>query len=100
MRIELHGSLDQSEEPLAQRAIGEVTGIREISVERRRVLARADDGAAAIPAVLAALDRAGVRVAGVTVARPSLDDVYLRYVGRGITAAGLATVPAELVGAR
>jgi ABC-2 type transport system ATP-binding protein len=32
--------------------------------------------------VLAALDTAGVRVASVTVARPSLDDVYLRYAGR------------------
>ncbi|HEX2498237.1 MAG TPA: ABC transporter, partial [Actinomycetes bacterium] len=35
-----------------------------------------------VPAVLAALDRAGVPVAAVTVARPSLDDVYLRHVGR------------------
>jgi ABC-2 type transport system ATP-binding protein len=32
--------------------------------------------------VLAALDGAGVEVASVTVARPSLDDVYLRHVGR------------------
>jgi ABC-2 type transport system ATP-binding protein len=32
--------------------------------------------------VLAALDQAGVAVAAVTVARPSLDDVYLRHAGR------------------
>jgi ABC-2 type transport system ATP-binding protein len=32
--------------------------------------------------VLAALDAAGVEVATVSVARPSLDDVYLRYAGR------------------
>jgi ABC-2 type transport system ATP-binding protein len=32
--------------------------------------------------VLAALDAAGFGVASVTVARPSLDDVYLRYTGR------------------
>jgi ABC-2 type transport system ATP-binding protein len=31
--------------------------------------------------VLAALDRTGTAVAAVTVARPSLDDVYLRHVG-------------------
>ena len=32
--------------------------------------------------MLAALDQAGAAVAAVTVARPSLDDVYLRHVGR------------------
>jgi ABC-2 type transport system ATP-binding protein len=32
--------------------------------------------------VLAALDAAGVKVAAVAVAQPSLDDVYLRYAGR------------------
>jgi ABC-2 type transport system ATP-binding protein len=35
-----------------------------------------------VPAVLAALEGAGVRVDSVTVARPSLDDVYLRHAGR------------------
>ena len=35
-----------------------------------------------VPAVLSALDAAGVGVATVTVARPSLDDVYLRHTGR------------------
>jgi ABC-2 type transport system ATP-binding protein len=38
-----------------------------------------------VPAVLSALDGAGVAVASVTVARPSLDDVYLRHVGRAFT---------------
>jgi ABC-2 type transport system ATP-binding protein len=49
--------------------------------------ARADDGARSVPAVLAALDSAGIPVASVTVARPSLDDVYLRYAGRTFSAA-------------
>jgi ABC-2 type transport system ATP-binding protein len=40
-----------------------------------------------VPAVLAALDTHGVAVASVTVARPSLDDVYLRYAGRSFGAA-------------
>ena len=44
--------------------------------------ARAPDGAAAIPAVLAALQAHGVTATSVTVARPSLDDVYLRHAGR------------------
>jgi len=39
-----------------------------------------------VPAVLAALDDAGIGVASVTVARPSLDDVYLKYTGRAYRA--------------
>jgi ABC-2 type transport system ATP-binding protein len=65
-----------------RRALTGVPGVREISMDGRRVSARADDGAATVPGALAALDRAGVPVAAVTVARPSLDDVYLRYAGR------------------
>ena len=63
-------------------ALAAVRAAREVSVDGLRVSARADDGAAAVPAVLAALDQAGASVTSVTVARPSLDDVYLRYAGR------------------
>ncbi len=51
-------------------------------LEGRLLHARADDGARAVPGVLAALDSHGVPVASVTVARPSLEDVYLRHAGR------------------
>ncbi|MGE5292471.1 MAG: ATP-binding cassette domain-containing protein [Micromonosporaceae bacterium] len=63
-------------------ALERVPGIREIRVDGNHLSTRADDGAAAVPAVLAALDAAGLGVAAVTVARPSLDDVYLRHAGR------------------
>jgi ABC-2 type transport system ATP-binding protein len=62
-------------------AVGRIAGIGEIALDGRVLHARAESGATAVPAVLAALDSAGVRVASVTVARPSLDDVYLRYAG-------------------
>ncbi|WP_084714330.1 ATP-binding cassette domain-containing protein [Streptacidiphilus rugosus] len=68
-------------------ALGTVPGLRDIAVDGRRLTARADDGAAAVPAALAALDRIGAGVAAVTVSRPSLDDVYLRYAGRSFAAA-------------
>jgi hypothetical protein len=35
--------------------------------------------------VLSSLDAGALRVASVSVARPSLDDVYLLYVGRPFT---------------
>ena len=53
----------------------------------RTVRARVDHGASAVPAVLSALDGAGIGVASVTVARPSLDDVYLRHTGRALSQA-------------
>jgi ABC-2 type transport system ATP-binding protein len=57
-------------------------GVRELVVEGASLRARADEGARAVPAVLAALEARGMEVASVTVARPSLDDVYLRHAGR------------------
>ena len=58
--------------------------VRDASVDGARLRARADSGARAVPAALAALESAAVPVSSVTVARPSLDDVYLRYVGRAL----------------
>jgi ABC-2 type transport system ATP-binding protein len=48
--------------------------------------ARVPNGAQAIPVILGALDDAGIPVASVTTARPSLDDVYLHYTGRDFAA--------------
>jgi ABC-2 type transport system ATP-binding protein len=66
----------------ARRALEGVSGIGEATIEGTTLRARARDGGAAIPAVLAALDAHGVKAASVTLARPSLDDVYLRHAGR------------------
>jgi ABC-2 type transport system ATP-binding protein len=68
-------------------ALALVAGLREVQVDGRSLHARADDGARAVPAVLAALDLHAIAVASVTVARPSLDDVYLRFAGRSFAAA-------------
>jgi ABC-2 type transport system ATP-binding protein len=77
-----------------------VPAVREIRVDGNHVSARADEGAAALPAVLAALDNAGVPVRAATVARPSLDDVYLRYAGRRFADADQHPVTATTGGAR
>jgi hypothetical protein len=45
------------------------------------------NSAGAVPAVLGALADAGLGVTSVTVGRPSLDDVYLRHVGRSFEVA-------------
>ena len=66
----------------ARAALARVSDITDLSLEGRTLRARARDGGAAIPAVLTALDTHGVKVASVTLARPSLDEVYLRHAGR------------------
>ena len=68
-------------------ALAAVGGLREVQVDGRSLHARAVDGARAVPAVLATLDSHAIGVASVTVARPSLDDVYLRFAGRSFAAA-------------
>jgi ABC-2 type transport system ATP-binding protein len=88
LKGELHGDAVHLEmtghtaPELVLAALAPVTAVREIRVEGNSVNARADEGATAIPGVLAALESAGVPVRAATVARPSLDDVYLRYAGR------------------
>jgi ABC-2 type transport system ATP-binding protein len=67
--------------------LGRVGGLSEIELDGRTLRARAEDGGAAIPAVLAALEAHGVKATSVTLARPSLDDVYLRHAGRAFNQA-------------
>jgi ABC-2 type transport system ATP-binding protein len=69
-------------------ALDRVPGLREIVLDGAMLRARADNAATAMPVLLSALDAAGAPVASVTVARPSLEDVYLRYAGHAFSAAG------------
>jgi ABC-2 type transport system ATP-binding protein len=88
LKGQLHGDAvhvelaDHAERRRLLSALERVPAVREIRTDGNHVSARADEGAAALPAVLAALDDAGLPVRAATVARPSLDDVYLRYAGR------------------
>ncbi|HZO78378.1 MAG TPA: ATP-binding cassette domain-containing protein [Solirubrobacteraceae bacterium] len=63
-------------------ALEPIAGVREVVVDGRALRARAEDGGRAVPSVLQALEARGIAVSSVRVARPSLDDVYLRYAGR------------------
>ncbi|HEV3462633.1 MAG TPA: DUF4162 domain-containing protein, partial [Actinomycetota bacterium] len=82
IQVELN---DPEPDGQAHAALDRVPGIWEVTVEGRSLRARTENGSAAVPAVLQALEAGGVRVASVTVARPSLDDVYLRHTGRSFT---------------
>jgi len=71
------GQVEQAEKVLAQ-----VPQVRQTTADGALVRARVADGPRALPAVLAGLEADAVPVLSVTVARPSLDDVYLHYAGR------------------
>jgi len=66
----------------ATAALAGVSGVSELTLDGRLLRARVDNGPAAIPSLITALERRGLRVASATIARPSLDDVYLRHAGR------------------
>ncbi|MGY1808958.1 ATP-binding cassette domain-containing protein [Blastococcus sp. SYSU D00669] len=88
----LHGDavaveVAERDAPAGAGALSRLRGLSDVAVDGTTLRARATGGAGAVPAVLAALEGAGVAVASVTVARPSLDDVYLRHVGRSLEVA-------------
>ena len=78
IQVELADSQDTG----ARTALERVSDLTDVKLEGRTLRARARDGGAAIPAVLAALDAHGVKATSVTLARPSLEDVYLQHAGR------------------
>jgi len=106
LKGQLHGDAvhidlaDHTERSRLLAVLERVPTVREIRMDGNHVSARADEGAAALPAVLAALDDAGVPVRAATVARPSLDDVYLRHAGRRFADADQQPATASTGGAR
>jgi len=88
LKSELHGDAihivvaGPADGRAAATVLARIDGLASPVVDGARVSARADHAASRVPTVLSALEGAGVPVAAVTVARPSLDDVYLSHTGR------------------
>jgi ABC-2 type transport system ATP-binding protein len=92
LKRELHGDaihvdLDREYNGEVTSALGALDAVHDVTVDGRSLRVRADDGGRAVPIVLQALESEGVTVSSVRVARPSLDDVYLKYTGRTFDAA-------------
>jgi ABC-2 type transport system ATP-binding protein len=79
VQVQLPGGADPDQ---VRAVLASLPEVRDVVIAGRDASARSDDGAAAVPVVLGALQRAGISAASVAVARPSLDDVYLRHTGR------------------
>jgi ABC-2 type transport system ATP-binding protein len=90
--VELASGEDAAE---GLRLLERLPGLDEVLVDGRVLRSRAASGAGALPQVLAALDDARLAVASATVARPSLDDVYLRHTGHSYSAAAASAAASE-----
>ena len=80
--LELAEAPDASQAEALRGRLAALPGVGEVTLDGRSVRARVAGGAAALPAIFAAVDGAGLATATASVARPSFDDVYLRHVGR------------------
>jgi ABC-2 type transport system ATP-binding protein len=101
LKSELHGDtvqveLVESADGMAAAAAAQVCGLSDLAVDGRLVRARVADGAAAIPPLITALEQSGLAVASATIARPSLDDVYLRHAGRSLRQGDIDTDATEV----
>ena len=74
--------LDDGRGDEAARIVAALGAVHDATIDGKLLRARADNGARAVPGILSVLETNGIGVASVTVARPSLDDVYLHHTGR------------------
>ena len=79
--LELAAAPDAATAAAIRERLLAVPDVGEVTVDGRSVHTRVAGGAATMPTIFAALDGLGVGVSAATLARPSLDDVYLRHVG-------------------
>src|SRR5439155_6519348 len=82
----VHVELENGQVDDARRVLAGLDADPEQVVDGRTLVSRVPNGGRAVPAILSALEGAGITVASVSVSRPSLDDVYLHYTGREFAA--------------
>jgi ABC-2 type transport system ATP-binding protein len=74
--------LDGADIDSTQAAIGELDGLERVVTGRDNLALYLEDGPGSIAEIVRRLDGAQIRVGAISVARPSLDDVFLRATGR------------------
>jgi ABC-2 type transport system ATP-binding protein len=87
LKRDLHGDsvtveLGDGRHEEAERIVREQAVVLDVTRDGAVVRARVEHGARALPALLSALEEHSIPVAAATVARPTLDDVYLHFTGR------------------
>jgi len=68
----------------AEQTLAGYPGVRDIAVDGRVIRMTVEHGEQALPGILRALDAAGITMASIQLARPTLDDVFLTLTGRSL----------------
>jgi len=66
----------------ARKALAKLPGVQQVVEERGALALYVDNGAQSVPEVVRLLDKAKVSANAISVARPTLDDVFLKATGR------------------
>jgi ABC-2 type transport system ATP-binding protein len=69
---------------IAENVLAAERAVREISVDGAALRLSVEHGEEALPGLLRALDRAGLGLTSIQLARPTLDDVFLTLTGRSL----------------
>jgi ABC-2 type transport system ATP-binding protein len=75
-------SLDGADVTATEAALGGLPGLERVVAERDALALYVEDGASSIAEIVRRLDRDRIEVGAISVARPSLDDVFLKATGR------------------
>ncbi len=75
-------TLDGADVAATKAAIGELPGLERVVAERDALALYVEDGPGSIAEIVRRLDGEQIRVGAISVARPSLDDVFLQATGR------------------
>jgi ABC-2 type transport system ATP-binding protein len=80
-------SLNGADAEATRTALGELPGLERVVAEPDALALYVEDGASSIAEIVRRLDRERIQVGAIAVARPSLDDVFLRATGRRLEGA-------------
>jgi ABC-2 type transport system ATP-binding protein len=75
-------SLNGADPSATEAALAGLPGLERVVVESGALALYVDDGAGSIAEIVRRLDRGQIQVQGISVARPTLDDVFLKATGR------------------
>ena len=80
-------ALDGADAAATELAVAELDGLERVVAEPDALALYVENGAGSIAEIVRRLEAAGIRVGAITVARPTLDDVFLKATGRRLEGA-------------
>jgi ABC-2 type transport system ATP-binding protein len=80
-------TLDGADAQATEAAVRDLPGLGRVVAEPDELALYLEDGAGSIAEIVRRLDREGIRIGAIAVARPSLDDVFLQATGRRLEGA-------------